>query len=111
MYDFTQFIFRTAYYIAKNNRLFRDHYNLIELQDLNGIKLGNTIYSRYSATNIIDHISCKMKNRIIDNIIETSAKLSILIDESTTISTLRYDNIHEICNFMWRTIIYYFRFS
>lgn len=111
MHGSTQSIFRTAYYIAKSNRLFSDHYNLIEVQDLNGIKLGNTLYSRCSATNIIDHVSCKMKNRIIANIIETNAKLSILIDESTTISTLYGMIVYMKVTISCGEIIYIFRLS
>lgn len=81
-------IFRTAYYLAKYNRPFDDHFKLIELQMLNGVKLGCTLHSRYSSTNIIQHISKKMREKLIENIIENNAKCSILIDESTTVSSL-----------------------
>lgn len=37
-------VFRTAYYIAKYNRPFDDHIKLIELQKLNGLKVGNTLH-------------------------------------------------------------------
>lgn len=84
----THLVFRTAYYIAKHNRPYDDHIKLIELQKLNGLKVGNTLHSRLSSTNIIDHISSMMKRKIVSNILETEAKLSVLIDESTTISTL-----------------------
>lgn len=79
----TQYIFRTAYYLSKNNRLFSDNLNLVELQHLNGINLGTTLHSRYSSTTIIDHISEQMKIKIVQNIIEIESKISILIDEST----------------------------
>lgn len=84
----TTLIFRTAYYIAKYNRPFNDHNSLLQLQKLNGIKIGTTLHSRFSSTNIIDHISLKMKQKIVTNIVETEAKLSVLIDESTTISAV-----------------------
>lgn len=84
----THSIFRTAYYIAKYNRPFDDHLKLVQLQELNGIKLGITLHSRHSSTNIIQHISKEMKHKIIKNIIDTNAKCSILIDESTTLSAL-----------------------
>jgi len=38
--DTTCKVFRTAYYIAKNNRPFLDHTSLIELQKINGVSLG-----------------------------------------------------------------------
>lgn len=63
-----------------------DH--LLQLQKLNGVNIGTTLHSRFSSTNIIDHISLKMKQKIVSNIVETGAKLSVLIDESTTISAI-----------------------
>ena len=33
-------VFRTAYYLAKKNRPFSDHSNLIDLQSLNGVNVG-----------------------------------------------------------------------
>ncbi|KAL4148664.1 hypothetical protein QTP88_002837 [Uroleucon formosanum] len=84
----TTSVFRTAYYIAKCNRPFNDHFNLLKLQQLNGIKIGITLHSRFSCTNIIDHILLKMKQKIVSNIVETEAKLSVLINESTTISAV-----------------------
>jgi len=54
---------------------------------MNGVLLGQTLHSRYSSTSIIDHIATKMRNKIVQNIIETNSKISILIDESTTNSS------------------------
>ena len=42
----TMRIFRTAYYIAKNNRPFSDHTRLVDLQQLNEIDLGLSLHSR-----------------------------------------------------------------
>lgn len=84
----TEIIFRTAYFIAKNNRPFDDHYKLLELQKLNSINTGTTLQSRFSSTNIISHIAIEMKKKIVTNIINFDSKLSVLIDESTTTSTL-----------------------
>ncbi|KAL4082353.1 hypothetical protein QTP88_030035 [Uroleucon formosanum] len=86
-YQSTIKIFRTVYFIAKNNRPFDDHSDLVELQQMNGVLLGQTLHSRYSSTSIIDHIATKMRNKIVQNIIETNSKISILIDESTTNSS------------------------
>lgn len=84
----TYSVFRTAYFIAKYNRPFDDYFKLIELQKLNGLHVGSTLQLRFSSTNIIDHIAIKMKQKVISNIIETGVKLSVLIDECTTMSTL-----------------------
>ncbi|KAF0711276.1 E3 SUMO-protein ligase KIAA1586-like [Aphis craccivora] len=55
---------------------------------MNGVLLGQTLHSRYSSTSIIDHIATKMRNKTVQNFIETNSKISILIDESTTNSSL-----------------------
>lgn len=79
-------VFRTAYYIAMQNRPFSDHDDLIKLQEINGVNLGKILHSRYSATNIINHISNIMRKQLISKIITLNSKLSILIDESTSLS-------------------------
>lgn len=88
IYKSTETIFRTAYFIAKNNRPYDDHFKLLELQKLNGIGIGTTLHSRFSSANIISHIAAEMKEKIVLNIIKSNSKLSVLIDESTTMSTL-----------------------
>ena len=45
-------------------------------------------YSRYTATNIINHIADEMRKKVVNDIVTSSAKLSVLIDESTTLSHL-----------------------
>lgn len=79
-------VFRTAYYIAMQNGQFSDHDDLIKLQEINGVNLGKILHSRYSTTNIINHISNKMRKQLIARIISLNSKLSILIDESTSLS-------------------------
>ena len=58
----TQRIFRTAYYLAKNNRPYCHHSDLIELQEINGTDLGLSLHSRQSSTTIIDHVAIEMRN-------------------------------------------------
>lgn len=55
-YNPTVKIFHTVYYISKNNRPFDDHTGLVELQEMNGICLGQILHSRYSSTTIANHI-------------------------------------------------------
>lgn len=82
-----EYIFRTAYYIAKYNRPFDDYSKLIELQKVNGVSLGTIRHSRYSCTTIVNHIACKMRENVVKNIIDTKSKIAVLIDESTTVSS------------------------
>lgn len=79
-------IFRTAYFIAKNSKPFSDHFELLELQELNGAYIPHGLRSRFSATNICDHIAVEMKQRICTEILKVNGKISVLIDESTTLS-------------------------
>lgn len=82
----TENVFRTAYYLAKNNRPFTDHETLIDLQKSNGMDLGIILHSRFTATNIIIHVANEMRKRLVSGLVSTSSKLSVLIDESTTLS-------------------------
>uniref|UniRef100_H2ZRS2 HAT C-terminal dimerisation domain-containing protein n=1 Tax=Latimeria chalumnae TaxID=7897 RepID=H2ZRS2_LATCH len=68
-------VFRTAYYLAKNNCPFSNHENLIELQN-----------SRYSTTGIVNHIAKEMWKNLVKSLVSSSSKLAVLIDESTTLS-------------------------
>jgi len=80
----TEAVFRTAYHLAKKNRPLSDHESLIELQELNGIKMGSILHSR--ATQIIKHVANEMQNKIIRSIIASSSKLAVLIDEASSLS-------------------------
>ena len=55
--DATCKIFRTAYYIAKNDKPYTDHYDVLQLQELNGADIPQGLRSRFSATNIIDNVA------------------------------------------------------
>lgn len=59
---------RTAYFLAKKDRLFTDHPDLIELQELNGADFGIGLRSRYSATTMINHIATEMRKTVCDQI-------------------------------------------
>lgn len=82
----TAVVFRSVYYLAKKNRPFTDHPSLIELQRLNGVDCGIILHSRYSATNITDCIAQEMRQKILENVISSGSKFSVVIDESTTLS-------------------------
>lgn len=62
---------------------FSDRSKLLELQKLNGEHIG--LHSRFNANGIINYISDEMKNRVIRQIKRISDKISILIDESTSL--------------------------
>ena len=82
----TKRVFRTSYYIAKNDRPLNDYQGLVDLQLQNGVDMGVGLRSRFSATAIIDHIASEMCSTICKTIVQNKGKISILIDESTTVS-------------------------
>jgi hypothetical protein len=79
-------LFRTAYYLAKNDRPYTDQPGLCELQKLNGADVGVTLHSRASAIEIINTIAHEMKQRLCHSIIEHNLKIGIMLDEFTSIS-------------------------
>ena len=82
----TERVFRSAYHIAKRDRPYTDHPALIDLQRLNGLNMGRVLHSNVTCTDIVDFISLEMKHALIGSIKNTRPKMSILVDESTTLS-------------------------
>lgn len=85
-YETTSRLMRTAYAIAKHNRPYIAYPELCELQEANGVKLGQCQHSRQAATAMIDCISNEMKKKLCATIRERSQRMSIMLDESTTVS-------------------------
>ena len=77
-------LMRTAYMVAKQNRPFTDFEHIVDLQQLNGIKLGVTLHGRGTCLNMIQCIADEMRRRIVNNIQEAGAKIATLVDEATT---------------------------
>ena len=84
--EITLKIFRTAYKVAKENQSFHHFETEIDLQELNGVKLGRILHSTNACINIVNHTSEEMKKTVVKEIIQSSSKISLIIDESTTIS-------------------------
>jgi len=85
-YHATSNVFRTAYYIAKNNRPYTDHSGLIDLQRLNGVDVGCLLHSSTTCADIVDHIAEHMSSKLMQSVLESDVPFAILIDESTTLS-------------------------
>ncbi|KAF4529208.1 hypothetical protein B566_EDAN011454 [Ephemera danica] len=73
----TEHVFNTVYYIAKNNRPYSDHPDLIELQKINECNVGVTLHSRTSAMEIISHISREMRQKIVIHCMNHRIELAI----------------------------------
>lgn len=84
--DVTGKVFRTAYKVAKKNQSFNNFEDEINLQELNGLDMGYILHSANACINIVSHIANEMRKTLIDNIVNSKNKISLLIDESTTVS-------------------------
>ena len=71
-----------------NDRPLTDHQKLLELQEVNGVQVGQGLNSRFSAKEIILHIAKEMRRKACATVIKNRWKIYILIDESTTYSRL-----------------------
>ena len=82
----TKKMFWIAYKIGKTGRPFTDLPVDCDIHVLNGVDIGRTLQSDKSCHNDSDHIGKEMHARICKIIIESESKLSVLIDEATSIS-------------------------
>lgn len=85
-YETTARLMRTAYNLAKNNRPFVSYSESCDLQEANGLNIGTSLHSRYSGTGMVDCIAVEMRKKLCDAVIGGSQKISIMLDESTTVS-------------------------
>lgn len=84
--DVTAKVFRTAYKVAKKNQSFNNFEDEINLQELNGLDMGCILHSTNACINIVNHIADEMRKTLISNILNSKNKISLIIDESTTMS-------------------------
>ena len=80
----TDRVFRTVYKIVKSGRPFTDLPSDIDLQVLNGLDMGRTLHSDHSCATISQHIANEMRKRVVGKVLQSGAKLSVMIDEATT---------------------------
>lgn len=84
-FESTAKVFRTAYYVAKNNKPFTDFETLIDLQHANSADSRHVLHSKTVCVDVIDHVSSQMKQELLNKIIETRSKITVLADESTSV--------------------------
>ncbi|CAL9699762.1 unnamed protein product [Knipowitschia caucasica] len=79
-------VFRTAYKEAKRNRPAYGFEHEIDCQELNGLDMGRILHSNVACANIQKHISDEMKKKLFEKIVQCAPKLSLMLDESTSLS-------------------------
>lgn len=85
-HETTRKVFRIAYFIAKNLRPYTDSPKLVDLQTVNSLNMGRTLYTDKSCNSIIEHISIETMMKICNDIIKNKTKFHIIVDESTKLS-------------------------
>jgi len=58
----------------------------VDLQELNGVDMGCILHSTNACINIVNHISIEMRKKMAKEIVRCKSKISLMIDESTTLS-------------------------
>jgi hypothetical protein len=81
----TNKVFPTVYYVAKRNRPYVDHPELVQLQVLNGLDMGRMLRSNVVAADICEHMSDEMRKKLVNAIMAAALPVSVLIDESTSL--------------------------
>ena len=87
--ELTERLFRTAYECASSHVSFRKYSRIVDLQSLNGLDCGSMLYSHNSCAVMVDHIATEMRTEIVQHIISSESKFSIMIDESTDVSNVQ----------------------
>jgi len=81
-------IFRTAYKVAKENQSFHNVESEVDLQELNGVDMGCILHSTNACINIVNHIGEEKIRNLTKEMIKLDSKISLIIDESTTLSNV-----------------------
>jgi hypothetical protein len=67
------------------NSISLDLPGLIDLQVLNGLKLGRMLHGNLSATKISEHMAREMRYKLVAVVINAKLPFAIMIDESTSL--------------------------
>jgi hypothetical protein len=82
----TERVFRVAYNIAKMNRPYTDLPDHVDCYKCNGVEMGHILHSDKSCAAIINSIASDMRAKLMKNVVDSDSKVSVLVDESTTLS-------------------------
>ncbi|XP_052806605.1 zinc finger protein 862-like [Mya arenaria] len=75
-------LFKTAYYVAAEERPFSDFPSLLQLQESNGLSLGDTYHNDKSAKNFIENIGGIFHDQVV-SLLDKADYFSIFCDGST----------------------------
>jgi hypothetical protein len=90
----TEKVFRVAYNIAKMDRPFTDLPQHIDCHRVNNFDVGHVLHTDKSCAAIIKSIASDMRSKLVTTILDAETKISVLVDESTTVSNLSSLALH-----------------
>lgn len=82
----TEKLITLAYFISIHNRPFTDFPKLVDLAKALGIDMGISCQSERSCRRMIEIIAKRMRSQLFKKIVDSGSKISIIVDESDTIS-------------------------
>ena len=84
--EITERVFRTVYECVKSYLPLSELSRLVQLQEANGLDIGKILTSHQSAANIAEHIANEMRSNLVSHILNSDTKISVMVDESTSVS-------------------------
>jgi len=78
----TSRMFRTVFAEVRANIPLQSHHLIVDLQKINGIRLGTHFFNKYGAKRIIENISLKMKQTLIQELKSKLFPFSFILDTS-----------------------------
>jgi len=101
-------MFNVVYMCAMEDLPFTKHPKVVELIEKNGIPKCSMLFSEKACSSIIEHIALEMKKKLISYLKKSDLPFSVLVDESTTLSSktaliiyIRVAVDGDICNYFY----------
>lgn len=102
-------MFRTVFVLNKLSLAYSDHAGLVTLQKLNGLDMGFHHYERTACTKMSNFISDIMHDILIKYLIENQMPISIIVDDTTDLSTVHFKIVYFQTIEDNRPVIYFYK--
>lgn len=82
----TEKLLRIAYFIALNDRPYKDYPKIVELLECYGIILGRSSKDEKTCMRMIECIANQMRQKFVNGLLNSGEKFSLIVDESDNIA-------------------------
>lgn len=107
--EVTSRMMRTVFIINKLSLPFSDHKSLVILQKLNGLNMGYHHYDRTACTTMTLHISEKMHDTLITNLLKAQMPISVIVDDTTDAGNIHYKIVYFQTIEEYSPVIYFYK--